>query len=185
MAASIVLLRGINLGSQNRIAMPALRAELVRAGFDDVRSYLQSGNLVIETSMTQEQLSEAVRKLIADRFGLDVAVLTREASELQRVVAENPFPELAAQEPKRLQVTFLDGELGPGVNDTLLELAAPGERVQVQAREIYAWHPDGIARSKLWSKLGAAGGLGKAVQATSRNWSTVTTLLHMATTDAG
>jgi uncharacterized protein (DUF1697 family) len=184
MAASIVLLRGINLGSTNRIAMPALRSELAGAGFEDVRTYQQSGNIVLEATTDEEQLSEAVRGLIASKFGLEVGVLTRDTEELGRVVAENPFPDLAAQEPKRFQVTFLRGEIGAGLGSTLQDLAAPAERVEVGVREIYAWHPDGVARSKLWAKLGAKGGLGKAVQATSRNWTTVTTLLEMATSDA-
>jgi len=185
MTSSVVLLRGINVGASNRIAMPALRTELAGAGFENVRSYVQSGNLVLDTPMSQEQLSEAVRRLIADRFGLSISVLTRDAVELQRVVADNPFADLAAQNPKRFQVTFLEGEVRAGLLETLRELASPAERVQVGVREIYAWHPDGVARSRLWSKLGAAGGLGEAVQATSRNWTTVTTLLEMATTDAG
>ena len=185
MAASIVLLRGINLGSTNRIAMPALRSELADAGFENVRSHLQSGNIVLETPMDQEQLSVAVQGLVAGKFGLEVAVLVRDMEELGRVVAENPFPELAAQEPKRFQVTFLSGEVRAGLGEALLELAAPAERVHVGAREIYAWHPDGVARSKLWTKLGANGGLGKEVRATSRNWTTVTTLLEMGTSNAG
>jgi len=185
MAASVVLLRGINLGPKNRLPMPALRAELVEAGFKKVRTYVQSGNIVLETTMDEEQLSGAVQRLIADRFGLQVAVLARGVEELERVVAENPFPELAAQAPKRFQVTFLRGVTRPGLGESLLEVAAPAERVEVRAREIYAWHPDGVARSKLWAKLGASGGLGKGVQATSRNWTTVTTLLEMAQSDAG
>ena len=74
-------------------------------------------------------------------------------------------------------MSFLGAELEEGAVERLTELAAPGERVLADGRELYAWHPDGVARSKLWAKLA---GTGLGVKATARNWTTVTTLLEMA-----
>jgi uncharacterized protein (DUF1697 family) len=181
--SSVVLLRGINLGSSNRIAMPALREALVEAGLENPRTYLQSGNIVLDAGLDESELSDKVELLITQQFGLNVPAVTRSEQELVRVVAENPFSELAGQEPKRFQVTFLRGELQPGVEQRLAELATADERVAVREREVYAWHPDGVARSKLAMKLGAKAGLGKDVIATSRNWTTVLTLLEMASSD--
>jgi uncharacterized protein (DUF1697 family) len=184
-ASSVVLLRGINLGSSNRIAMPALREALTAAGFENPRTYVQSGNIVLDTGSDESELSDRVERLITERFGLMIPAVARSGHEFARMVAENPFPELAEQEPKRFQVTFLRGEPEVALTDGLRALATPSERVALGGREIYAWHPDGIARSKLAMKLGARGGLGREVITTSRNWATVLTLLEMAASDAG
>lgn len=183
MATAVILLRGINLGPTNRIAMPALREALAGAGFENARTYVQSGNIVLKTGLAELELSDGVEQLITERFGLVVPVVARSDQELARVVADNPFPELAEQQPKRFQVTFVRGSLAPGLQGALDTLATPNERVGVREREIYAWHPDGVARSKLAAKLGAKAGLGKEVIPTSRNWTTVLTLLGMATDD--
>jgi uncharacterized protein (DUF1697 family) len=183
--ASVVLLRGINVGSNNRIAMPALREALAAAGFENPRTYVQSGNIVLDSRLDESELSDTLERLITQQFGLTVPAVTRSGQELVRVVAENPLSELAEQEPKRFQVSFLRGELEPGIEQRLAELATADERVAVREREVYAWHPDGVARSKLALKLGAKAGLGKQVIATSRNWTTVRTLLEMASSDAG
>ena len=180
----VVLLRGINIGPNNRLAMPALREALVAAGLENPRTYVQSGNIVLDTALGQSELSDTVERLITQQFGLTVPAVTRSGQELMRVVADNPFPELADQEPKRFQVTFLRGQPRPEIEARLAELATEAERVAVREREVYAWHPDGVARSKLALKLGAKAGLGKDVIATSRNWTTVLTLLEMASKDA-
>jgi uncharacterized protein (DUF1697 family) len=181
--SAVVMLRGINLGASNRIAMPALRDALSAAGFENPRTYVQSGNIVIETGLDESELLDSVETLITQQFGLNVPAVTRNGLELARVVAENPFPELADQEPKRFQVTFLRDEPGSEAEQRLAELATSSERVALRGREIYAWHPDGIARSKLALKIGAKSVLGKPVTTTSRNWATVLTLLEMSSGD--
>jgi uncharacterized protein (DUF1697 family) len=173
----VALLRGINLGPRNRIAMPELRDALSAAGFDDVRTYVQSGNVVFSSDADPGELEREIERLIAERFGLEVDVVVRTSGELADVVARNPLADVAV-EPKRYQVTFLTEPLGPGEVERLSALAAGSERFVADGREVYAWHPDGVARSKLWARLGSKG-LG--VKATSRNWATVTTLLEMLT----
>jgi uncharacterized protein (DUF1697 family) len=172
----IVLLRGINLGPRNRIAMPALRELLTGAGFEDVRTYVQSGNVVLETRRKPAGVAKACEELIAAELGLDIGVVVRTRDELAEVVRRNPLGDVA-DNPKRYQVSFLDSELDPKVADTLSGLAAGSERMEVIGREIYAWHPEGVARSKLWAGLA---GKGLGVKSTARNWTTVTTLLEMA-----
>ena len=173
MARHIVLLRGINLGSRNRIAMPKLRAALEAAGFDAVGTYLQSGNVVLSS---RGNPTETVRRLIAKEFGLDVAVVTRTRAELAKVVAHDPLANVA-RDPKRYQVSFCDAKPSRAVVRLIEEAAAPGEQVVVHGREIYAWHPDTIARSKLWALLA---GQKLGVTATARNWTTVQKLLELA-----
>jgi uncharacterized protein (DUF1697 family) len=172
----VVLLRGINLGSRNRVAMPALRETLARAGFEEVRTYLQSGNVVLASGSSAGELAARCERLIADAFGLDVSVLVRSGEELSEIVRLNPLGDIAVN-PKRYQVTFLASELPTSTLERLTALAAPTERFVPRGRELYAWHPHGIGRSRLWARL-ASQSLG--VTATARNWTTVTSLLEMA-----
>jgi uncharacterized protein (DUF1697 family) len=176
LAQHIVLLRGINLGSRNRIAMPALRTALEDAGFDDVRTYLQSGNVVLSSSAKAAGVAGKVERVIAKDFDLEIAVVTRTRAQLAKVVEHNPLRKIA-KNPKRYQVSFLDKKPSREVMRRIAEAAAPSERVEVAGREIYAWHPDTIARSKLWALLA---GQNLGVTATARNWTTVEKLLELA-----
>jgi uncharacterized protein (DUF1697 family) len=175
-SSRILLLRGINLGSRNRVAMPQLRKLLTAAGMSDVRTYLQSGNVVVTSDAPAEDLAGACERVIAEELGLDVSVVGRTRDELAEVVARNPLADVAAN-PKRYLVGFLDAELPSKVLDELSALAAGSERFVAIGRELYAWHPEGVARSKLWNKLA---GKGLGTTATARNWATVTALLDMA-----
>jgi uncharacterized protein (DUF1697 family) len=176
MGRQVVLLRGINLGPNRRIPMAELRELFTQAGFDDVRTYVQSGNVVLSSDAEPKALERESERLIADRFGFDVDVIARTRGELAAVVKRNPLGDVAL-DPKRYQVSFLASELDAEVVDKLASVAAPTERVVAFGRELYAWHPEGVARSKLWGRL-AGSGLG--VKATARNWTTVSTLLEMA-----
>ncbi len=172
----VVLLRGINLGPTNRVRMPALREMLAERGFAEVSTYLQSGNVVLSSDLSPARLSSECKAAIASTFGLEVEVLVRTRDELAAVIDRNPLAEIA-DNPKRYQVTFLEQELDPPRVEALASLAAPSERVVALGREVYAWHPAGVARSRLWARLG---GKQLGVVATSRNWTTVTSLLELA-----
>ncbi len=176
MARHIVLLRGINLPRHKRISMPELRAALEDAGFDDVKTYVQSGNVVLSSRASPKTVAQKVGTLIADRFGLDVDVVVRTRDELADVVARDPFGKVAS-EPKRYQVTFLASKLDAGALGKLQAAASGRERLVASGRELYTWHPDGIGRSKLAALLA---GRGAGATATARNWTTVTTLLALA-----
>jgi uncharacterized protein (DUF1697 family) len=172
----IVLLRGINLGARNRVSMPELRTALERDRFDDVQTYLQSGNVVLASDASPEEVAERCRRRIARAFKLQIDVVTRTRDELAAVVKRDPLGKVAS-DPKRYQVSFLACELDAAILAELAELAVAPERLVAIGRELYAWHPRGVARSKLWARL-ADRRLG--VPATARNWTTVTKLLELA-----
>jgi uncharacterized protein (DUF1697 family) len=172
----VALLRGINLGPRNRIAMPALRDALASAGYEDVKTYVQSGNVVLSSSRKPAKLERELEKLIAEQFGLDIAVVVRTRDELADVIARDPLGK-HVDNPKRYQVAFLAGKLSDAVVAKLEADATPSERFVVSGREVYAWTPDGVARSKLWARLA---GKSLGVTATARNWTTVTSLLALA-----
>jgi uncharacterized protein (DUF1697 family) len=175
-ARHVVLLRGINIGSRNRVAMPRLRELLEQAGFGEVATYLQSGNVVLSSPKKPDLVAKSVRKEIRTHFGLDVDVVVRSRAQVAAVVKRNPLGKVAT-DPKRYQVTFLAAKPPAGLAAKLDDVAADAERVVVSGREVYAWHPAGAARSKLWALLG---GRNLGVVATSRNWTTVTSLLELA-----
>lgn len=172
----VLLLRGINLGSRHRVPMAELRALLGEAGYENVRTYVQSGNVVLDSDQTAAALEAAAAELISERFGFTVPVVSRTAAELAAVVKLNPL-QAVVSEPQRYQVSFLDQAPAEPVVAAVQALVAPPEAVAFEGREVYAWHPGGVARSKLWNKL-ASGSLG--VTATARNWTTVLTLTEMA-----
>jgi uncharacterized protein (DUF1697 family) len=176
MARHVVLLRGINLGPRNRIAMPALREALTDVGFDDVTTYLQSGNVVLSGGSSAADVAKRAKSVIAKSFGLDIDVVVRTRAQLAKVVELDPLGDVATN-PKRYQVSFLSARPTAAALRKAEEAAAPTERVVLAGREIYAWHPDGVGRSKLWAFLA---GRGLGVTATARNWTTVTSLLELA-----
>jgi uncharacterized protein (DUF1697 family) len=156
--------------------MPALREALGAAGFDNVRTYLQSGNVVLSSPAAAAELAHEGRRVIADRLGLDIEVIVRTRRELALVVKRNPLGRVA-DNPKRYQVSFLAEKPDRATVEKLSELRADREEFVHMGRELYAWHPEGVARSKLWNAL-AGPKLG--VPATARNWTTITQLLTMA-----
>jgi uncharacterized protein (DUF1697 family) len=176
LARHVVLLRGINLGSRNRISMPELREALEDAGFKDVRTHLQSGNVVLTSTAKPESVASKCKKVISERFRLDIPVVVRSRAQLAAVVKRNPL-EKVATDPKRYQVSFLSAKLSAKAVRELEATAEESERVVAIGREVYAWHPKTIARSKLWTKLA---GKGLGVTATARNWATVEALLDLA-----
>jgi uncharacterized protein (DUF1697 family) len=176
MAVRLVLLRGINLGPRNRVSMATLKKALTDQGLAPVRTYLQSGNVVLSSELSESRLADAVKSVVRERFEIDVDVLVRSRKELAAVVANNPLTAIAT-DPKRYQVSFLARKLDRASLQRLRSLADESERLEAVGRELYAWHPKGVARSKLWAAL-AARTLG--VPATARNWSTVESLLALA-----
>jgi uncharacterized protein (DUF1697 family) len=171
----IALLRGINLGARNRVSMPELRELLSGLGHEDVKTLLQSGNVVLTSDQTGAKLEQALEKSIAKELGVESAVVVRTARELAGVVERDPFADVA-DDPKRYQVSFLSAKPKVAVVRELEAADVAPEQVVVSGREIYAWHPGGVQRSPL-TKLLTDRKLG--VTATARNWNTVTKLLEL------
>jgi uncharacterized protein (DUF1697 family) len=172
----VSLLFAVNLGSHNKVPMAWLRGAAAEAGFSDVSTHLQSGNLVLTAPTTSpDEVSERIVALIKAERGLDVVVTSRTRAEIARVVKRNPMPE-HTDEPAKLHVSFLTGKPDTKAVAALdPEMFGP-ERFVIDDRQIYLWFPNGAGRSKLatfpWLKrIGAAG--------TARNWRTVVAVLDL------
>ena len=161
------MLRGINLGSRNRVAMPALRELFEALGFSDVETYVQSGNVAFSTSSKPD--AAVIAKRIAKDLGVESPVILRSASELAKLVKGNPF----TGDATAFHVTLLDAKpTAADVKAIDAEGFAPDE-FAVVGRDVYLRCPNGYGRSKLtnafWEKR-----LSRV--ATTRNWKTVTAL---------
>ncbi|HEX6356152.1 DUF1697 domain-containing protein [Actinophytocola sp.] len=165
------LLRGINLASKRRVAMADLRAWLTELGYEDVRTLLQSGNVVFRTSKRPSTVRKEMEAALAKGAGFHVDCVLRTAAELRAVVDANPLGDVAT-DPSRYLVSFLDG---PGKWPEVDPAEFEPERVHLAKREAYFWVPGGIQKSKLLAAFPAR----KGEVATVRNWNTVTKLLAM------
>jgi len=175
-ATHIVLLRGINLGRSRRVQMAALRNLLTGNGHAEVRTLLQSGNIVLESRSKPAQLERELEKQLAAGLGFTVDVFVRTRNELAKVIDRNPLASVAT-DPAKYLVTFLRETPDAVVVRRLRSLDLEPEQLVVGGREIYSWHPEGLARTEIRKHL-TDRGLG--VSATGRNWSTVTKLLELA-----
>jgi len=172
----IALLRGINVGGHNRLAMKALSRIFESAGCEHVRTYIQSGNVVFNRSVkSRVQFGDAIGEAIERDHGFRPAVRLVSAEELSAAIASNPYP-MAASEPKSLHLLFLERPPQEEHIDAANALVSKSESITVTGKLIYVHAPDGIARSKL------ANGIDRALRmnTTGRNWRTVTKLNDLA-----
>lgn len=141
MARQLVLLRGINLGAARRVGMADLRELLESAGYEDVRTHLQSGNVVLSSTTSPRELEAALERRLRERFGFEVPVLVRTRAELAKVVERDPLGAVATNGSRYL-VSFLSKKLPARVARELEAADVAPERLAVAGREIYAWHPE-------------------------------------------
>lgn len=178
----VALLRGINVGGNNKLPMKDLVAIFERAGCARVRSYIQSGNIVLEAEPeVAADLAARVSAEIEKRFRLRVPVMLRTARELRTIARKNPLLEAGAS-VESLHVIFLADDPGKSRAATLDPDRSPPDTFVVRGREIYVSCPNGVGRSKLtnaWfdTKLGTV--------STGRNWRTVLKLVEMCDEPAG
>lgn len=174
MPAHLALLRGINVGGKHLLPMKELAALFEEAGCAQVRTYIQSGNVVFEApAALAKQVPVTVGAAIRERFGFEAPILLRSAAELRAVHASNPFlAEGTAEEG--LHVVFLKATPPADRAAALDPQRSPGDRFLLRGREIYLHLPGGAAKSKLTNAW-----FDSALKTTStaRNWRTVSTLL--------
>ena len=162
------LLRAVNIGPHGRIAMKDLKAAVEDAGFTDVQTLLQSGNVVF-TSPRKTDVAAAIAGAVEARTGLTTDVMARTHSELDAIVRYNPFPERGA-EPAKLHVGFPAAPLSARTFD----VGDLPEEVAIGSGVLYLWYPNGVGRSKLTNAV-LERQLG--VPVTIRNWNTVRKLV--------
>lgn len=169
-------LRGINVGGKNMIKMEALRKTFEGLGYENVRSYVNSGNLVFETRKADDgKLAKTIRAAIQKEFGFDISVMVRSMDEIAKIVTDNPY-DGQFDNHKYFYVFFLDRELSKEEKKLLMEQANENEMVSVNGRTIYYL----LRISILDSALGKGFVDRKLkIPATGRNWRTIQTVAAM------
>jgi uncharacterized protein (DUF1697 family) len=178
MTPYIVLLRAVNLGTHNKVAMRDLCGAPHHPWYQGTQSVLQSGNVVFRTNLSKTPELERVLEDAADKhLGLRTDFFVRTAQVWEGIIARNPFPDEAARDPGHLLVMFLKDTPGRTAVTALQQAITGREVVRVQGRQVYIVYPDGIGRSRLSNatiekKLDTRG--------TGRNWNTILKLASPA-----
>jgi uncharacterized protein (DUF1697 family) len=172
----LALIRGVNVGGKV-LSMERLRETLTAAGFANVSTYIQSGNIIFRVARgTPEKSSKKIEELIRNKFDLDVSVIVRTSAELQRIIAANPFISETGIDESRLHVTFLARSPARVAIQALAAIPAGADRFHHAGTEIYLHCPNGYGKTKLSNNVIERV---LAVRATTRNWNTVRKLAEM------
>ncbi len=167
MTTYVALLRAVNVGGTGSLPMAELKAMCARIGGHNVRTYIASGNALLESSKTAAQVKKALEAELAHYAGKSIGVAVRTAKEMAEVLAGNPFPDAP---PSKTVAIFLDEVPTKSALDGIK--GASREEVRLGKREFYVHYPDGQGTSKLKIPGAAAG--------TARNMNTVAKLVEMA-----
>ncbi len=165
----VALLRGINVGGNTMLKMSELKACLEQAGFENVVTYINSGNVGFDAAGDEASLVSKLESLIEAEFGKQVPVMVRAQSEIARIMSANPFAD-QFESHKEMHVLFLKEEMPADTIAQLMKAATPPERFAVVDREIYCHLPMGVADSLLGKSF-----IEKKLKiaVTGRNWRTV------------
>ncbi len=178
MPTYIAMLRGVNVGPHKRMKMEKLRACCQKLGFADVKTYIQSGNIVVRAAKSSEAtVASRISGGILSQFGFSVEVIARSLEDFREVVERNPLLKERGLDPAKFHVVFLGEKPSPASLERLKQLTLPPDQMRHSGREIYFYFPNGVSGSSLWKHpldriLGLA--------STMRNWNTVNALCKMA-----
>jgi len=173
----VVLLRGINVGGHNKLPMPELRSLCTELGWENVQSYIQSGNLVLQAGVPAASLEAELERAIERRFGLSITVIVRAGADWPAYVKGNPYPEASQSEPSLVMLALSKAPPKADAVEGLREHALSGERIVQVGDGLWIHYPGGAGRSKLSPAL-----LDRLVGSpvTARNWRTVLKLDELA-----
>jgi len=174
----ISMLRGINVGGSKKILMKDLISLYESLGFKNVRTYVQSGNVIFDDSEKNAgKLEEKIEKKIKVAYGYDVKVIIRKAEDLRKILAGNPFLKKKDVDTIRLYVTFLAGKPAKTKIDGLKDVKFAPDEFIIDGKEVFIYAPGGYGETKLSNNFFEKS-LG--VAATTRNWNSVNKLFEMA-----
>jgi uncharacterized protein (DUF1697 family) len=171
----VALLRGINVGGNNKVPMADLRAMCSGLGYDSVETYIQSGNVVFDAAASEASVATELEAALLSTFGLTLSVVVRSSRELIDIVSRNPFA--GESDGTKLHVTFFAEPLAVALVAKLDPAFSPPDTFVLDGRDMYLHLPGGMGTSKLAVHVGQK--LSKL--GTTRNWNTVLKLVEMST----
>ena len=172
MASYVAFLRGVNLGPNNKIPMPALRTMAEDLGYTEVATFINSGNLIVSSPKKAATVEQEISKAIKDTFGRSIDVTVRTPAQLKKVLAENPY---ADGNPSQVTVAFLTKAPAKDAKDRVAAVAKNHEPFAFARQEVYVNYSQGIGKSKLAEKFSDIIG----VSSTVRNIRTVERVLTL------
>lgn len=175
--AYIILFRGV--GGATQLPVAPLREALTAAGFENVATYINSGNAVLRSHLSREKVITTVAKICEEKFGFAKAIYAPTLNEWETVIANNPFPDY--KEGKHVHAALLAGTPPKGAIEGLRKYAVEGEAIELVEGVVYLHTPFGLGTSKLGEKFDK----GIGVANTARNWNTVLKLQELAKKAAG
>ena len=178
MTVFIAFLRGINVGGRTTVKMAALKALFEGLGLENVKTLLNSGNVVFAAKGTSgAPLTKRLEDAVENEFGFRPAIVIRTVAELEKIIGENSFAHMAKDDPSHLLVMTLAKKAKAGAKAALAKVYSGPEQIEIKGENVYLTYPNGIGKSKLTNALleKHLGGAG-----TSRNWNTLTKLVALA-----
>lgn len=176
MTVQIALLRGVNVGGNNKIKMAELQSACRRLGFEDARTYIQSGNVLFSSELPEAELKALLEATLRDEFGVkNATVILRTHGELRKLLAECPFTAEEIATAHQLYVNLLERPLSPEEEKLLAAAETDGERCVVREREIYLLLVPSILDSAVAKQIGKL-----KLPVTARNWSTMNKLSELS-----
>lgn len=174
----VALLRGINVSGHRIIKMVDLRSWLTAAGFEEVQTYIQSGNVLFRSSNTPASDANRLKAVLRDHTGWEIPVCVRSLAQLRHLESINPFPEEALVDPRKLHVTLLDRVPDTHAIQSIAAATCLPDRFETVGDTVFLHTPHGYSKTKLtnafFEKAFSCG-------ATTRNWKTIGALIAKAT----
>jgi uncharacterized protein (DUF1697 family) len=169
----VVLLRAVNLGARNKVPMPKLRSLLEEAGYGEVRTYIASGNILLDGPRSGSAVARELEQIVADKFGVDTTAIVRKPAELAALVKDHPF----GRDTSRSHVVFLAKRPTTAAAKRLSATDHSPDRGVLAGKDVYVQYGAGIrdarlSPARLERLLGVTG--------THRNWRTVSALAELA-----
>lgn len=178
MQTYIAILRGINVGAQKKVLMAELKEVLKKLKLQDISTYIQSGNVVFKSDekLSNEEFAAKIEKVIHKHFKFEVPVIVRNASELKKLIAANPYPKNKKIDLAKVHVTFLSGVPSEPLLQEIKKQNFLPDEFSINEKEVYLHTPGGYGVTKLSNSFFEKK---LKVTATTRNWKTVNTLMEM------
>lgn len=178
MTTYIALLRGINVSGKKKIKMADLRSHLQELKLQNIKTYIQSGNILFKSDETNQSiLEQQIKDKITEKYGFDVPVMVKLATDFQRVIESNSFAKDETNDIKCMHITFLGSSPTQENIDHLATYNYPSEEYFLEGKDIYFYAPNGYGRAKMNNNFFEKK---LKVRATTRNWKTVNKLFIMA-----
>lgn len=177
METYIALLRGINVSGSKKIKMVELKALFEELKFKKVKTYIQSGNVIFQSKKDRDKIIKTIFNGIKKKYGYEVTIVLKTPAELKKVIASNPYAKKAADDYKKLYITFLEEAPSKENFSTIKDFKSNNDEFVLKGTVIFVFCPDGYGTTKLHNNFFEKK---LKIGATSRNWNSLNKIYNLA-----